>query len=197
MRRRVLGFPWSIPFEFPIYQWLMVLARYAGIPFDIGGRLISFGFYIACLWPLWSLTRSLKLDSATFIIIVILFLCCPLYVFYSRTIMIESCALFFGMAWLAALARFLGRPSYGWLLGTIVLGSLAVLAKSTTFSAFVFLGGLLMLSALFRSGEVFRQLPASALWFSPASPVLFRSLSDTHGYYIPTLSKPPMFLARC
>jgi hypothetical protein len=153
-----LGFPWSIPFEFPIYQWLMALARYAGIPFDVGGRLVSFGFYIATLLPLWSLTRSLKLDTATFLIIAVLFLCCPLYVFYSRTIMIESCALFFGMAWLAALARFLGRPNYGALAGTIALGSLAVLAKSTTFPAFVVLGGFLMLSALF---ALWRGIPSA------------------------------------
>jgi hypothetical protein len=155
----VLGFPWSIPFEFPIYQWLMVLARYAGIPFDVGGRLISFGFYIATLWPLWTLTRSLKLDLTTFLIIAILFLCCPLYVFYSRTILIESCALFFGMAWLAALARFLDRPKHGALLGTIALGSLAVLAKSTTFPAFVVLGGFLMLSALFALWRGIRSAP--------------------------------------
>jgi hypothetical protein len=154
----VLGFPWSIPFEFPLYQWLMVLARYAGIPFDAGGRLISFGFYIASLWPLWSLTRSLKLDAAAFLIIAILFLCCPLYVFYSRTIMIESCALFFGAAWLAALARFLSRPNYPTLCGCIALGSLAVLTKSTTFPAFVVLGALLMLSALI---GLWRRVPSA------------------------------------
>lgn len=144
----VLGFPWSIPFEFPIYQWLMVLARYAGIPFDTGGRLISFGFYILTLLPTWSLTRSFKLGRATFLVIGILFLSCPLYIFYSRTILIESCALFFSVAWLAMLARFVEKPSYLKLTGAIVLGSLAVLTKSTTFPAFVVLGGFLILSRL-------------------------------------------------
>jgi hypothetical protein len=62
----VLGFPWSIPLEFPICQWLTVLARYAGVRFDIGGPLISFAFYIASPLPLLSLARSLKLDRATF-----------------------------------------------------------------------------------------------------------------------------------
>jgi hypothetical protein len=144
----VFGFPWSIPFEFPIYQWLMVLARYAGVPFDIGGRLISFAFYIASLLPLWSLTKSFKLGRPIFLVIAILFLSSPLYVYYSRTIMIESCALFFGLAWLATLARFLEKPNYSTLMGAIVLGSLAALAKSTTFPPFVMIGGLLILSGL-------------------------------------------------
>lgn len=141
----VLGFPWSIPFEFPIYQWLMALGRHAGLPLDVGGRLISFGFYIACLWPIRSLTLSLKLDKATFLVVSTLFLCCPLYVFYSRTILIESCALFLGLAWLALLAHFLEKPTYLALIGTILLGSLAVLAKSTTLPPFLLLGAFLIL----------------------------------------------------
>jgi hypothetical protein len=155
----VLGFPWAIPYEFPIFQGLMALARHAGIPLDIGGRLLSFGFYIATLWPLWSLTRSLKLGKATFLIIGILFLSCPLYVFWSRTIMIESCALFFGLAWLALLARFLERPNYPTLIATVVLGSLAVLAKATTFPAFVLLGGFLILSGLFNNWRATTSAP--------------------------------------
>src|SRR5690242_19652972 len=35
----VVGFPWSIPFEFPTYQWLVALLREIGVPIDIGARL--------------------------------------------------------------------------------------------------------------------------------------------------------------
>jgi Dolichyl-phosphate-mannose-protein mannosyltransferase len=154
----VLGFPWSIPFEFPIYQWLMVLARYAGVPFDIGGRLLSFGFYIASLLPLLSVTRSLKLDRSTFLIIGVLFLSSPLYIFWSRTILIESCALFFALAWFAMLLRFMNRPNCRKLVGTTILGSVAVLAKATTFPAFDMLGGLLILSGL---RAIWREKPSA------------------------------------
>jgi hypothetical protein len=54
----VLGFPWSVPIEFPLYQGLVASLRAIGIPIEIGGRLISFRFYLASLWPLWLLFRS-------------------------------------------------------------------------------------------------------------------------------------------
>ena len=93
----VLGYPWSIPFEFPTYQALVALLRLIGIPIDIGGRFVSFAFYLACLWPLSRLFRTLGFGRRSFLIVSILFLASPLYLYWSRTVMIESCALFFGL----------------------------------------------------------------------------------------------------
>jgi hypothetical protein len=59
--------------------------------------------------------------------------------------MIETCELFFCLAWLALLARFLEARSIAALLGAVVSGSLAMLVKSPTFPAFAVLGGLLVL----------------------------------------------------
>src|SRR5215471_21824213 len=70
----VLGYPWSIPFEFPTYQALVALLRLIGIPIDIGGRLVSFAFYLACLWPLSRLFRALSFDRSAFIATGVLFL---------------------------------------------------------------------------------------------------------------------------
>src|SRR5262249_28642710 len=71
--------------------------------------------------------------------------------FWSRAVMIESCALFFHLVWLALLADFLNKPRVATLLCTIAVGTAAVLVKSTTFPAFAFLGGLLILRRLLRS----------------------------------------------
>jgi hypothetical protein len=142
----VLGYPWAIPYEFPIYQWLVALLRLAGVPIDVGGRILTFAFYLGCLWPLKSLGRTLKLGRMPAIVVSILFMASPYYLFWSRAVLIESCALFFSILWLACMARFLTNPTPALGFATLVAGSLAVLAKSTTFPAFLFMGGLLFLT---------------------------------------------------
>jgi hypothetical protein len=148
----VLGQPWTIPFEFPLYQYLVASLRLAGVPIDVGGRLVTFGFYLGCLWPLWLLFRALKFGRTAYLVVSILFLASPIYVYWGRTVMIESCALFFGLLWLALLACFLANPRRSLLLWTIFAGIGGALAKSTTFPAFLVLGGLLVLQQLFRDG---------------------------------------------
>jgi hypothetical protein len=147
----MVGFPWSVPMEFPVYQGLVAILRGLGIPIEVNGRLLSFAFYVACLWPLSMLCRALNFPRITFLIISALFLASPIYLYWSRTIMIESCALFFSFLWLALLARFLKSPSFGCFLGATVAGSLGILAKATTFPAFAVLGGILILVAAYRA----------------------------------------------
>src|SRR5690606_22594303 len=50
----VLGYPWSAPFEFPLYQWGVVLLATLplGLDIDSAARLLSLLAFVACLWPL-------------------------------------------------------------------------------------------------------------------------------------------------
>jgi hypothetical protein len=148
----VLGYPWSIPFEFPTYQGLVALLRLAGIPIDRGGRLVSFAFYIACLWPLSRLFRALAFGRRAFLSVSILFLAAPLYLYWSRTVMMESTALFFALLWLALLMSSLTDFRPAMVLWTAAAGTAAVLTKSTTFPAFLLLGGILFLGVTLRKG---------------------------------------------
>jgi hypothetical protein len=74
----------------------------------------------------------------------------PLYLYWTRTVMIESCALFFAVLWLALLARLRKHPTVGGLPGTTMAGALAALAKSTTFIGVGLVGGLLICVTLAR-----------------------------------------------
>ncbi len=136
----VLGAPWSIPFEFPLYQLLTAGLTVLGLPLEIAGRVISYGFFLCCLWPLWILFGELKMGRPVFLATAILFLCCPLYLYFGRTFMIETCALFFALAWLALLVRYLNRRDLGTAIAALLAGCLALLAKSTTFPAFALIG---------------------------------------------------------
>jgi hypothetical protein len=141
----IVGFPWSIPFEFPLYQFIVAVVSKAGIPLAAAGRIVSFVFFVGCLWPLRVLFRALKFDNFAFACVSILFVLCPLYLFWSRTFMIETCALFFCLCWLAYFARYLAGGTLASAALALIAGALAAVTKFTTFPGFAVLGGLLLL----------------------------------------------------
>jgi len=139
----VMGAPWSIPFELPFYQWLVALLSLTGLSIDAAGRLVNFTFYLGCLGPIWSLNKRLGFDQRQFLIFATLFIFSPFYVFWSRTLMIESTALFFGLSWLALSFSYLQTGSW-WRMGfAVAAGALGITTKSTTFVVFgLLIGGL-------------------------------------------------------
>jgi hypothetical protein len=153
----VLGAPWSIPFEFPLYQWIVALLAMTDVPLDVAGRLVSFAFYMATLWPLWKLMRLTGLGRVAFINTAILFVTAPLYLYWSRTFLMESCALFFCCLALALLAGYLSSRSVPLAFAAMAAGTAGALVKSTTFPAFVVVGGCL---ALLDVGARLRRRPA-------------------------------------
>lgn len=137
----VMGAPWSIPFELPFYQWVVALLSLTGLSIDMAGRLVNFVFYAACLGPAYSLNRRLGFDQTQFLLFAILFAFSPFYVFWSRTVMIESTALFFGVSWLALVLGYLQAGTWWRLALAVVVGALGITTKSTTFVAFGLLAG--------------------------------------------------------
>lgn len=129
----VLGAPWSMPFEYPVYQWIVVFVAKAGVPLVVAGRLISFAAFIACLLPLKALARDLNVSQRGFLVVTAVCLACPFYIYWSRTFMIETTALFFSLCWLAGFVRGRTNPSILLWTATLGFGCLAVLTKSTTF----------------------------------------------------------------
>lgn len=154
----VMGPPWIIPFEFPLYQWLVAgLVKVFGTGIDQTGRFVSVMFFYLTLVPLWSLLGNLlgrKIRSEirpeiiveTRWIFLSLFLVSPLYLFWSRSFMIESTAIFFSVSYVACILEFLKRRST-WSIQSIVVlllcggvGALGAMVKITTFFAFGLLG---------------------------------------------------------
>ncbi|WP_424813618.1 hypothetical protein [Roseococcus sp. YIM B11640] len=139
----VLGAPWAIPFEAPVYHAVVALVSKLGVPMDAAGRLVSFGFLLAAAWPIRMLWRDLELPPAGFPMLCALLLASPLYLFWARTFLIESCAWFFAVLWLACFVRWLRGEKAALALAAVLAGSLATLAKATTFPSFALVGGLI------------------------------------------------------
>ena len=98
----VLGPPWSIPFEFPLYQWLV--AAVAGthlLPLDQAGRLVSVVFFLLTLIPTHSLLAALRIPGPMRLVFLSLVLVSPFYLFWSRTFLIESTGLFLCVSYVA------------------------------------------------------------------------------------------------
>lgn len=95
----VAGLPWSIPFEFPIYQYAVALAsQITNTSLDASGRIVSFLFLALCVAPARSITKKLNLSPQVFYIFVALLFSSPLYLYWGRTFMIETAAVFFSIA---------------------------------------------------------------------------------------------------
>ena len=137
----VAGAPWSIPFEFPLYQLVVALvSRCFGASLDSVGRVVSYVFLVACLVPARSITNKLRFNRSVFYIFSALILSSPIYVYWGRSFMIETAALLFSVL---AISSFVDALVGGFCWRRIVLFSVfmsvSLLQKSTT--ALPVLGG--------------------------------------------------------
>ena len=138
----VLGAPWTIPFEAPVYH-ASVAALAGFLPLELSGRLVSALYLLGavgfgCLF----LRHVLPHGSATPALFATLALAAPIHLLWGRAFLIESCALFFGAAHLCLGAMYFNTRRQGYLFAAVIAGALCALAKATTWPAFVLvLGG--------------------------------------------------------
>jgi hypothetical protein len=126
--------------EFPLYQWAVAKTlQLSDASLPTTARLISLGCFYLCLPAVFLLLRRIGATGGTALLALALVLSSPLYVFYSRAILIEPFALLLSLWFLGCFDRLAraGRP--GWIIPTILLGMGAALVKVTTFAVW---GGL-------------------------------------------------------
>lgn len=145
----VLGKPWSIPMELPIYQW--VVARWynvSGMGLDQSGKVISITFWFACIWPIWRLLCSLGQNTTQGCLSLIIIYSSPLYLYWGRSFMIESTGLFLSLGMVACIYTGYTRQSWQWLMGGLAFGIGAALCKITTWAVSVGVTELLIVFTL-------------------------------------------------
>lgn len=161
----VLGPPWSIPLEFPIYPATVAAASsLSGLPLESCGPAVSLAFFYLALLGGVQLLARLGFSPSLRLLWVALALTSPIYAIYARHFMIETTAVAFGMWFLYLLHRSLTGGATWW--GpTVVVGALAAVAKSTTFLPFGFAAVLLTLHTVhqFERPQGLRRLACAAL----------------------------------
>ena len=135
----VLGAPWSIPFEFPLFQLLAAqLEDISGLSLSASGRLLSVLFGLGCIWPATNLMHRHGLGYLAMGIFTILYLTSSIYLYWNRSFLIESAALFFTLASLDCYSQLRNRHEDVNMYNGIkvsafaIILSLALLVKVTT-----------------------------------------------------------------
>lgn len=160
----VLGYPWIIPFEAPIYQWTVVLLA-SLVPFELDavGRITSSMYFLGALAVGFLALRRL-FPGPTIIpgLFVALMLASPLYAFWSRTFMIETTAVFWGCVFLYGVGEFSRRPrALAWAVAFVGC-MLCALAKATTWPGFAVAAG--ALCAYQWRGQIGSMLGGGEFW---------------------------------
>ena len=105
-RTPIFGPPWQWPLEFPLYQWLVAQTTMLGsIDLDRAGRAISVAFYVAMFVPGWLVLELFDIAPKHRPVVFAMVWASALYIFWSRTFMIESTALCLAVAYLALVHR--------------------------------------------------------------------------------------------
>ncbi len=173
----VFGAPWSIPFEFPMYQLLAAgLVKVTGMPLDPAGRFISYFFLSATIFPVRSLARAYGLTDRDVLVFAILLLASPIYLYWGTTFLIETTVLFFCVAFLAAIVQETLDSKVTTIASAALLGVAGALGKITTFAPFYLLAGAILLFHM--ADQARRRLPlrrsvAAAVASMLPAPLLF------------------------
>jgi hypothetical protein len=150
----LLGPPWSIPFEFPLYQWTVAgLVTLLHTPLEQTGRTLNLAFFLLTLVPANYLLSSLGVRRGHRWLILALILLSPFYIFWSRTFMIESTALFFSASYAALAVACYRRLRTSTALAAIAFGCLAAMVKITTLPPFLLVAPLVCSTACNRKNH--------------------------------------------
>ena len=156
----VLGAPWRLPHEFPLFQQLTVWIAQLGIPVAQAGRFLSMLCFILCLWVAWRLWKDWGLSGNIQLIAMALLIASPVYCIYATSHMIESLALLFALLHLWTGWRFKRNLQWRWFVLALITGVLAALIKITTWlpaGALVVFWGLLEFRQTQIKGEAMRR----------------------------------------
>lgn len=134
----VMGAPWSIPLEFPLYQWAVVgLSNATSTPLIQAGRTVSLVCFYLTLPALYLLLALLGLGSSQRLLVLAFVLSCPLYIFYAQSFLIENMGWMFGLWFLLGFMRATEQRAGAWWLLAAAAGSGAALVKVTTLAFFL------------------------------------------------------------
>ena len=132
LRMPVLGEPFEVPFEFPLFQniagFFSILTSFSP---STSGRIVSLFFYCVSLALLVYLAKEL-FKKNYFLFFLPLFTITPFAIEWSNAVLIESSAVFCVLLALVFVNKFLATNQIVYGIGTLVFLSLAALVKITT-----------------------------------------------------------------
>jgi hypothetical protein len=128
----VLGPPWKIPFEFPLYQMFAgFLSRFSGLSVEASGRLVSITFFVLSGFVLYRICRMF-FSAGVSLFVYAIFLFNSHNLEYGSSVLIEYCAVFFSLTGFYFALRYCQAFLRKHLTLFFIFGSIAALVKITT-----------------------------------------------------------------
>lgn len=127
----ILGPPWEVPFEFPLFQASAAVVMDAGVAEDTAMRVTGFAWFVVSAGLLWLLVRR-QAGPLAAVISLAVFALSPLAMEWSRASMIEYLPVAASLGFALAGLHWRERPSTGWYLAALLLGCTATMVKITT-----------------------------------------------------------------
>lgn len=193
----VLGQPWQVPFEFPLFQQSAALVmKIFSLDIDFANRSTSLIWFSLCVPLIYHISRFF-VGRFSSIISSIAFSISPLSIQWSRASLIEYCALFFSLLFLYSALRLLHsqKAKVQWGLVCIFSGALAGLVKSTTFLVFCGIVVLLTLAYLKSLSAIqTKKIEVSLIFFASMTSFFGIFLWNSHADRIKNQNKLTSFL---
>lgn len=129
----LFGKPWEAPLELPFYEWCVVgVKRATHWPDFEAARAVSVTFFYLLLPGLYVLLGQAGVPRARRLPALVFTLCTPVYLFYTRTFLMESTVLCFAVWFLALFVHTMRERKPHWLLLCGLSGAMAGVCKSLT-----------------------------------------------------------------
>ncbi len=148
----VLGKPWSVPMEFPLYQWTVVsVSEITHWSLTKAGRAVSIACFYLTLPAVFLLLGRWRVATTHRWLVLAVVVTCPFYIFYARAFLIETMALMFSVWFWVAFERAVAERSRAWLAVAVLAGTGAGLVKVTTFILYLLPAGWWAVARLWRT----------------------------------------------
>jgi hypothetical protein len=179
----MLGPPWQMPHEFPLYQVLVVtLARVSGLPLEAAARGVSLAMFYCALAAGHLLLGELGVARQRRLLVLAFWLVSPLYLFWSRAFMIESTALCLCLFFLLFAGRFAARGRAADAVLAVLAGCLGAAVKPPTVVPCAALAGVWWLHAQLRPqvalGKAVRATGALVIVLAPFAGWVWQQHAD-------------------
>jgi Ca2+/Na+ antiporter len=156
----VLGKPWSIPMEFPLYQWAVAgWSELTGIETVKAGRSVSMLAFVLGLPAIVLLLRDAGFSWGAGFWLAAVVVATPVYSFYSAAVLIESTAWCASVWFLWGLLRYRRSERWAYLGFAVGVGAIAVLVKPTTWAAMCLIWAPLWIRDSWRARQTGRWQP--------------------------------------
>jgi hypothetical protein len=132
----LLGKPWAIPMEFPLYQWLAAkLSELANLELVVAGRWLGAVSFYAMVPALYLFLGLFGLPPSRRLLALVPVLACPMYLFYTRAFLIEAMALSAAVWHAWWVVRVIQGRGLRWAIPlAVATGAVAALVKVTTWA---------------------------------------------------------------